>query len=54
MRELTEVSQPTTVYSGSGHMHMLRLSELPPRYVFWGNGSSDEMCAGQMMGSATT
>jgi hypothetical protein len=81
--ELTEVSQPTTVYSALGHMHMLgrsikvelkrgdtlrvtcthdatlqqklpQLSKLPPRYVVWGDGSSDEMCAGQMMASATT
>jgi hypothetical protein len=31
-----------------------QLSKLPPRYVVWGNGSSHEMCAGQMMASATT
>jgi hypothetical protein len=64
--ELTEVSQPTTVYSALGHMHMPgrstkverqklpQSSKLPPRHVVWGDGSSDEMCAGQMMASATT
>ena len=54
MRELIEVSHPTTVHSALGHMHMLQLSKLPPRCVLWGDGSSDEMCAGQTMASATT
>ncbi|SFR24807.1 hypothetical protein SAMN04488564_10881 [Lentzea waywayandensis] len=54
MRELIEVSHPTTVHSALGHMHMLQLSKLPPRHVVWGDGSDDEMCASQMMSSATT
>lgn len=29
------------------------LSKLPPRYVVWGDGSSDEMCTGFMITSAT-
>jgi hypothetical protein len=31
-----------------------QLSELPPRYVVWGDGTSDEMCLGLLIASTTT
>lgn len=68
MCELTEVSQLSTpvdfkrgdtlrvtcTHDATLRQKLPQLSKFPPRYVVWGDGSSDEMCAGQMMASATT
>jgi hypothetical protein len=51
------LAEPATVHSGDKlrvtctHDAMVReklpeLAKLPPRYVVWGEGSSDEMCLG--------
>jgi hypothetical protein len=44
----------TCTHGAAPQQKLPRLSKLPPRYVVWGDGSGDEMCAGQMMASATT
>jgi protein involved in polysaccharide export with SLBB domain len=44
----------TCTHDATLQQKLPQLSKLPPRYVVWGDGSSDEMCAGQMMASATT
>lgn len=52
--ERGDTPRVTCTHDATPRQELPQLSKLPPRCVVWGDGSSDEMCAGQMMASATT
>jgi hypothetical protein len=43
----------TCTHDAALRRQLPQLSKLPPRYVVWGDGTSDEMCLGLLIASPT-
>jgi len=43
----------TCTHDASRRRHLAELRGVPPRYVVWGDGTTDEMCLGLVIGSGT-
>ena len=41
----------STLFDHTIRQKIMQLKNLPPRYVTWGEGSSDEMCLGVIAGA---
>jgi Copper type II ascorbate-dependent monooxygenase, C-terminal domain len=46
-----DVVRVTCTHDASLRTRLPQLRQLPPRYVVWGDGTSDEMCLGLLIGA---